>query len=86
MMNIIEQAGEFLFFNEVTVMKKLPVRNYELNWNKLGCFLRSSPDFTLPTDLFEVDTDFRDQVKKSVEHLSGNLGVLLGGYKGQVSQ
>ena len=83
-MNIVKQNNEFRFFNEVEILRKLPKNTvYEIDYNPVAIWINGADNFVLPKKIYDIDGDFRKQVKKSYREIGGNLGVLLCGYKGQ---
>lgn len=84
MINVVESGNKYSFFNEVNVLKALPVANYQLFWDMRGnCHLMKAPPFTMPAKIYDFDKDFRETVLKSFNHHNTSTGVLLEGYKGQ---
>lgn len=84
-MNIIKQNKQYFLYNDMEFLKGFEKgKNYELDFDAKGlCYLKDAQDFVFPSKMYDVEVEFRDQMRKSFEHLGGNMGILLAGYKGQ---
>lgn len=83
-MNILQDAGKYFFFNNLTIANKLEPKNYLFNYDDKGnCFLEDTNSFKFPDKIYDIDKDLREIIKKSFDYNQTNLGVLLTGNKGQ---
>jgi hypothetical protein len=83
-MNIVKNGRSFRFFNEIEILKELPVANYELVWDPFGnCSLEKITAFSFPEKVYDIEEGFREQVLTTFNAIDKNVGVLLEGYKGQ---
>lgn len=83
-MNILNNNGKYLFFNALTIEKKLRNQVYLFNFDENGnCWLEEAEDFKFPEKLYDVSEELRSMIKKSFKTYKTNLGVLLSGNKGQ---
>lgn len=71
-MNIVKQNNKFRFFNEVEILRNLPKKTvYEVDWLGVDIWLNLGDNFVLPSKIYDIDTDFRKQIKKSYEDIGG---------------
>ncbi len=66
-MNIVKQNNKFRFFNEVEILRNLPKKTvYEVDWLGVDIWLNLGDNFVLPSKIYDIDTDFRKQIKKVI--------------------
>lgn len=84
-MNILNDGGQYYFFNSVTIDKNLAVKNYTFNFDakKGNCWLEDAEPFKVPEKIYDVNSKLRNLVKSSFNHYDKNMGILLTGNKGQ---
>lgn len=83
-MNILENSGRYIFYNELKIVKKLNPKNYVFNFDEFGnCWLEDIEDFKTPEKIYDVSSGMRELIKNSFKSYEKNLGVLLSGNKGQ---
>lgn len=83
-MQILKEGRRIQIFNDVEIMDKLEVCNYQLSWDAKGNpFLEMVPNFKLPDPLYDVEKPFREMVLKTFKTTRKSVGVLFEGAKGQ---
>lgn len=83
-MNILKNNGKYTFYNQLTINKKLEVKNYIFNFDGFGnCWLEDAEDFKFPDKIYDINSSMRQDIKLAFESYDRNLGVLLTGNKGQ---
>jgi len=84
-MDILKINGTYQIHPSVEVIKKLSIKNYELDFDaKSGSvFLKDTFGFNYPEKIYDINSGFREIVKKTFDNQNTNLGVLLSGNKGQ---
>ncbi|MEK6828922.1 MAG: ATP-binding protein [Nanoarchaeota archaeon] len=84
-MNVLNDNGQYRFFNSLSIEKELKPKNYVFNFNVQtgACWLEDAEDFKVPSKVYDVSSNMRTSVIKSFKTNNKNLGVLLTGNKGQ---
>jgi len=84
-MNILKDNGKYMFYNELTIEDSLRAKNYIFNYDEETgtCWIEDFEDFNIPDKIYDVSSEMRNTIKTSLKSYNKNLGVLLGGNKGQ---